>query len=122
MSPFTVDPDKCNFCGLCAVECPAGIFVIKGAEELPVMARGAGEFCMNCGHCVAVCPTGAFSLSTMKSEDCPSISPEQLISPEQATQFLRSRRSIRTYTDQKVDRQLLLKLIETHITSYLLFS
>jgi len=29
MSLFSVDPDRCNFCGLCAVECPASIFVMK---------------------------------------------------------------------------------------------
>jgi len=32
MSVLAVDPEKCNFCGLCANECPAGIFVIKEKE------------------------------------------------------------------------------------------
>ena len=112
MSLFTVDSEKCVQDGICAETCPMQIIAVNGAGELPTPIQEADALCINCGHCVAVCPTGAFSLSTMKSEDCPSISPKQLISPDQATQFLRSRRSIRTYTDQKVDRQLLLKLIE----------
>jgi len=56
MSIFVVDYDKCNFCGLCAMECPAAIIVIKGPEASPFVVRGGEKFCSNCGHCVAVCP------------------------------------------------------------------
>jgi len=116
MSLFTVDSEKCAQDGICAETCPMQIIAFSGAGEPPIPTPEADALCINCGHCVASCPTGALSLSTMKTEDCPAIDTEQLISPEQAAQFIRSRRSIRKYTDQKVDRQLLLKLIE--IASY----
>ena len=88
MSLFAVDPDKCNFCGLCAVECPASIFVIKGKEAVPVMARGGEEFCIKCGHCVAVCPLAAIGLDTMSPQECGPVEKELLPSPEQVELFL----------------------------------
>ena len=112
MSIFAVDHDKCNFCGLCAVECPAAIIVIKGPEALPFMARGGEKFCINCGHCVAVCPPGAISLETMKPEDCTTVSKELLPTPEQVEHFLKSRRSVRVFKEEPVPRRILAKLID----------
>jgi len=112
MSLVAVDPGKCNLCGLCAVECPAGIFVIKGIEAVPVIARGAEEFCIKCGHCVAVCPPGAISLETMKPEDCAAVTKNLLPSPEQVEHFLKSRRSVRVYKKEPVARETLAKLID----------
>jgi nitroreductase/NAD-dependent dihydropyrimidine dehydrogenase PreA subunit len=112
MSLFAVDPDKCNFCGLCANECPAGIFVIKETKALPFVARGAEEFCINCGHCVAVCPPGAISLETMKPEDCAAVRKNLLPAPEQVEHFLKSRRSVRAYKEEPVPREILAKIID----------
>lgn len=112
MSVFSVDHDKCNFCSLCAVECPAGIIVIKGAEALPSWADGGEERCINCGHCVAVCPPGAIGLDTMKPEDCVPVREELLPTPEQLEHFLKSRRSVRVYKEEPVPREMLAKLID----------
>jgi len=101
-----------NFCGLCAVECPAVIFVIKGKEAVPVIAHGGEEMCFKCGHCVAVCPPGAISLETMKPEDCAAVRKELLPSPEQVEHFLKSRRSVRVYKEEPVPRDALAKLID----------
>ena len=112
MSILAVDPDKCNFCGLCAMECPAAIIVIKGPEALPFMPRGGEKFCINCGHCVAVCPPGAISLETMKPADCTTVSNELLPTPEQVEHFLKSRRSVRVFKKEPVPRTILAKLID----------
>jgi len=112
MSLVAVDPDKCNFCGLCAIECPAGIFVIKGTEKLPVTAGGGEDFCIKCGHCVAVCPPGAISLGTMKPEDCAAVRKNLLPTPEQVEHFLKSRRSVRAYKEKPVPREILAKIID----------
>ena len=112
MSVFAVAPDKCNFCGMCAIECPAGIIVIKDPEGLPSLADGGEAMCMNCGHCVAVCPPGAIRLKTMKPEDCALVSTELLPAPEQVEHFLLSRRSVRVYREDPVPREMLAKLID----------
>ena len=111
MSRFTVDAEKCNLCGLCVADCPAGI-IIKRPQALPFLASGGAEWCINCGHCVAVCPTGAVSLDTMKPEECTLVSPELALTTEQVEQFLKSRRSTRVYKDEIVPRDILAKMID----------
>jgi len=56
MNRLIVDRDKCNFCGLCALECPAVIIEVPDPEGLPFWIEGGEERCINCGHCVAVWP------------------------------------------------------------------
>jgi len=112
MPLFEVDPDKCNRDGICVDECPIKIIALKDKDSVPKPVRGADQLCIHCGHCVAVCPTGALSHQGMTPEECPPVTKEWQLGPEQAEHFLRSRRSIRTYKDKPVDRQTLSKLIE----------
>jgi nitroreductase len=63
-----------------------------------------------------VCPTGALSLETIKPEDCLEIQNDLTINAEQAGQFLKSRRSIRSYKDKPIEREKLDKLVQ--IASY----
>ena len=108
---FYVDPEKCKRDGICVEAC--GFRLIKKAEadSVPTPIAGSEELCVSCGHCVAVCPTGALSHHAIRPKDCPNIREELLINPEQAEQFLRSRRSIRSYSDKPVERDKLNKLI-----------
>jgi nitroreductase/NAD-dependent dihydropyrimidine dehydrogenase PreA subunit len=116
MSLFEVNPDKCNRDGICVAECPIKIIELKDKESVPVPVAGADELCINCGHCVAVCPTAAISLKQMAVEQCPAIKKEWVLDAPRAEHFLRSRRSVRTYKKEAVDRETLSKLIE--IASY----
>jgi len=113
MVPFSVDPEKCKNDGICVKACPTRIIQMKSPEEIPIPTEDFEEHCLACGHCVAACPTGAFSLDWLSSEECPPIERELVLSPEQAQQFLRSRRSIRNFKDKPVERLLLGKLLET---------
>jgi nitroreductase/NAD-dependent dihydropyrimidine dehydrogenase PreA subunit len=109
---FTVDPAKCNRDGLCVEACAPLIIEMTSQDALPTPVAGGEEFCINCGHCVAVCPTGALSQDNMKPEDCAEIHKHLLIREEQAEQFFRSRRSIRSYRDRPVEREKLDRLIQ----------
>ena len=111
MNLFVVDPEKCNRDGICVETCPVQIIELKDADEIPAPAADADDHCLNCGHCVSVCPTGAISLSTMNPETCPPFQKDLLLNPEQVEHFYRSRRSIRTYTDDAADRNILIQLI-----------
>ncbi len=112
MAPFSVDVEKCKNDGICAMACPAHIIQMKSPAGVPVPTEDFEEHCLACGHCVSVCPTGAFSLTWLSSEECPSILSELAINPDQAEQFLRSRRSIRNFQDKPVDRDILTRLVE----------
>jgi NAD-dependent dihydropyrimidine dehydrogenase PreA subunit len=109
---INVDREKCNKDGICIAECPAQVLRIDHGDEYPTTTPDFEEVCIECGHCVAVCPTGAFSLEWLSPEECPAIRKELMLSPEQAEQFLRSRRSIRVFKDKPVERAKLEKLIE----------
>jgi nitroreductase/NAD-dependent dihydropyrimidine dehydrogenase PreA subunit len=111
MSLFSIDRDKCKRDGLCVEECPMRLIEMKG-EDFPTSIKSAEEFCVNCGHCVAICPQGALSLATMKPQDCPPVKAELNLGPEHVEHFLRSRRSIRTYKKQPVERATLKRLVE----------
>ena len=110
MGLLTVDESKCKRDGLCAADCPAGIIAMPEGC-FPQVFKGAEAFCMACGHCVAVCPHGAMSHPAVKSRECLPIRKELRLSPEQAEQFLRSRRSIRQYRPEPVSRVELERLL-----------
>lgn len=111
MSLFTIDREKCARDGICVSECPARIIELKEADTVPVPAELAGERCIKCGHCVAVCPQGAFSHRDLSIDQCIPIKPEWESGSGQAEQFLRTRRSIRSYKKKPVEKNKLEQLI-----------
>jgi nitroreductase/NAD-dependent dihydropyrimidine dehydrogenase PreA subunit len=112
MSFITVNQEKCNQCGTCVAECPTRIIGMGSKEGYPSPTPDFKDICLKCGHCVSVCPTGAISLDWMSPADCKPIKQESAVTPEQAEQFLRGRRSIRTFKDKVVPRTILEKLLE----------
>ena len=107
-----IDPTKCRKDGICIAECPFRL-LDDGGDGVPVPRRAAPKICIRCGHCVAVCPASAISLEGMGPQDCAPIRPEDALSPDQAEQFLRTRRSIRTFRDKPVPRKMLERLLRT---------
>jgi nitroreductase len=61
---------------------------------------------------VVVCPAEALRLDWLGPEVCPPLKREMAVTPEQAEQFLRGRRSIRTFKQERVPREVLEKLLE----------
>jgi nitroreductase/NAD-dependent dihydropyrimidine dehydrogenase PreA subunit len=112
MNFISVDREKCNQDGICVSECPARIIVMDAKEGYPVPTSDFKDFCLKCGHCVSVCPADALHLDWLGPEECPPVNKERGVTPEQAEQFLCGRRSIRTFKDKKVPRELIEKLLQ----------
>jgi nitroreductase/Pyruvate/2-oxoacid:ferredoxin oxidoreductase delta subunit len=112
MSQLTVDDAECTRCGICVLECPPRIIEMLDPKALPTVIPDQAERCITCGHCVAVCPFAAISLKAMKPEDCETVSKELLPTAEQVEYFLKSRRSIRVYKENRVPHVVLAKLID----------
>jgi len=112
MGFIVVDQEKCNRDGICVAECPAHVILMNSREDYPTPVSDFEEYCLRCGHCVAVCPTGAVRLDWLRPEDCEKIKGDLTITPEQAGQFLRARRSIRTFKKKTVARSILRNLLE----------
>ncbi len=112
MGILIIDEAKCKKDGLCARECPMIIIKLKDGNGFPEMVPRGEDVCNNCGHCVAICPNGALSHASVPIEKSPSIEKEMEISEEQAVQFLRSRRSVRSFKKEPVEKEKLQRLIE----------
>jgi len=112
MSWISINETKCRKDGICAAVCPPGIINPPDATRFPLETEDAEELCIRCGHCMAVCPDGAISFEGMKTEYLPKIDGSMLPSTAQAQAFLRSRRSIRTFKDKSVHREILARLID----------
>jgi len=107
MNLITVNQDKCIKCGLCINECPER--VLELSENGPIEI--CGEECISCGHCVAICPREV--IDNIKTPLSNQISSKKFpkLSPEEAENFLRSRRSIRSYKEAPVPREKLINLV-----------
>ena len=82
------------------------------AEVGPVIAK---DSCMECGHCVAICPVGVLdNKKTPKQETVPVAIP--VIDADTASAFLRSRRSIRCYKEDTVERNKIVSLLDVNPT------
>jgi NADP-reducing hydrogenase subunit HndC len=54
---YTIDPDKCKSCGICARNCPVG--AISGEKKVPYVIDT--NKCIKCGVCMEKCPFKAIS-------------------------------------------------------------
>ena len=113
MPHIFVDERKCKADGICVDVCPLGIIEIREGKRVPTPTDEAADLCIACGHCVAVCPHGAMSLDVMAPEDCPPLHRDMILSPGQAEHLLRSRRSIRVYREEPVEKEKIQRLVET---------
>ena len=112
MGLINIDKDKCKKDGLCAAECVVGLIQLVSDDAYPEMVPDGEAFCFRCGHCVAACPHGALDHEEIPLTKSPPIKKESLINEDQAVQFLRSRRSIRSYKDLPVEKEKIQRLIE----------
>ena len=103
-----IDREKCIGCGLCAGDCLGkAISLDSGKAE---MIKG----CFMCGHCVAICPTEAISFVGEKYDmaDVESVGEGFGIDSRTMLHAIKTRRSIRRFKKQGVDRATLETLLE----------
>lgn len=98
----------CIKCGVCADTCPIGIIDMgqNGPNLLNPMA------CIKCGHCVAVCPQGSLDHEKVPLSNQVPLDNYPVLDPQTAAHFLRSRRSIRSYRNEAVPKEKMLKLLD----------
>jgi len=111
MGLIAIDEIKCKKDEFCVRDCPT-VIIHSGAQGFPEIVAGGEAVCLSCGHCVAVCPHGALSHARIPIQSSPEIADALRINEGQATQFLRSRRSIRSFMDKPVDKEKIRRLIE----------
>ena len=113
MSIIRVSQEKCTLCGMCVLECPAGIFT-KG--EVITTVEDAEIKCIKCGHCMSICPVEAITLPSVQPGQLVPIDKKLNVNKEQIGQFLKSNRSMRQYKDTEVKEEVIAELMD--ITRY----
>lgn len=108
MLDIHIDPEACVLCGTCIDICTRRRLSI---DENTI--RIASEPCNLCGHCKAVCPEDAVTFPGLDNEECvPAPDRTEIPSPDNLLAFFRSRRSMRRYTENAVEREKLAQIIE----------
>lgn len=104
MTVVVIDQSRCVGCGLCARDCRA-----KALDIVNKKARHNND-CMLCGHCAAICPENAVSIPSYDMADVEPVC--AAVSPDDYLRLLKSRRSVRAFTDQKLDEAVLARVLE----------
>lgn len=108
-----IDEDACKQCGQCATICPADVLFMEKGQ---IHVRAESHFgCIACGHCMMVCPEESISVTgrgLSPSDLFPLPEREAMATPESLAALMQSRRSVRRFKDQKVDRGLLERVVE----------
>ncbi len=107
MFDFKVDETRCIQCGECEADCP--VRIIDLAEGLPRISATRQPLCIGCLHCLAVCPTAALSILGKDPDSSAAIMPP---SPDALENLMKSRRSVRRYRPEAVDRAVLDRLMD----------
>lgn len=106
---FQVDTAKCIRCGACVKDCAFGALA-KGENGLPVVKQP--QNCMLCQHCFAICPNGAVSFDGIKAEDALDVASADIPSAQQMENWMKTRRSMRSFKDEDVDGALIEKILK----------
>lgn len=106
MLDFIIDETRCVQCGECAADCPLG--VIDLGRGLPRVAPHREGHCIGCQHCLAVCPTAALSILGKNPDHS---DPVLAADPDGVENLIKSRRSVRRYLPQAVDKGVLDRLM-----------
>ncbi len=109
---FTIRDDDCRRDGLCSAVCPLGLLVSLEDGDVPVPLKDKEYRCIACGHCASVCPTRALDLTALPADGFTEVLAKLDVTPEQAEQFMRSRRSVRRYRDKPVPPELLARAVD----------
>ena len=104
---IVIDAAKCVGCGRCVDDCPGAHLYIENGKA---NARPGG--CIECGHCYAVCPQEAVELSNYYTTGCGPVVPMSEFEPQKLLAAMRSRRSIRRFTDEPVSGDALDMILE----------
>ena len=100
----TVNTEKCIGCGACVRDCCMGLLMLSEGKAAP----RAGRRCIECMHCAAVCPVRAIGFDSIPEEEI-YVAPSE----DPLTNLIRTRRSVRHFSDRLPERALVRECLNT---------
>ncbi len=102
-----INEEKCVKCGLCVNDCIVHCLEQNEETKIPQFKKYKEGTCIKCQHCLAICPTGALSIWGKNPENSEQINQ---INSDELLNLIKSRRSIRAYKPENLDKDRLSKL------------
>ncbi len=104
---ITINKEICTGCGLCVDDC-----FTSDIELSDGTAQSKGKFCIECGHCFAICPENAITLEGFPTLDIVEVDDNNRGNPDVLLHRMKTRRSIRSFTDEHVSSSDLQKILD----------
>jgi len=106
-----INNETCNRCGLCGEVCPNLIMEVDRENGIKLRADRL-ELCTQCGHCMAICPSQSIQVAGLSYETDFFDLPKGKAADLPFVEMVKSRRAIRAYKDQPVEKEVLEKIVE----------
>lgn len=106
MNTIKINEEKCIGCSLCVKDCPNSYLCLENSK-----AHTNGTGCIECDHCYAICPQNAISITGYPCKN-EAVVPMTEIDSDTLLKAMKSRRSIRRFTSQPVEKEKLRKILE----------
>ena len=107
MKYVSINKEKCIGCGKCVNDCVSEkIKLVNGKAEYMY------ERCIECGHCYAVCPVNAVTMENFRDYESEEAFNFTEIDSDNLLSAMKSRRTIRRFTDKTVSTEDIEKIIE----------
>ena len=105
---IVAEKERCTGCGLCARICHEQCIILSGVNGKKKVERIDHSVCSTCTQCVAVCPQRALSWNRVPPEPYRK---SNLPSAEQLNELFKQRRTIRSFKDKRVNRDVIEEII-----------
>ncbi len=113
-----IDRDRCTVCGLCTKVCKGTPLFIE--DKMVKVDHNRVFGCIACGQCMAVCPNKAIKINgrDMTPDDVIELPDnESTANYESIKSLMISRRSVRDYKEQKIESEIIQKILEAASTA-----
>ncbi len=112
MGQIIVDEKKCTKCSICQQVCPAAIIEPARGASFPNIPQEKVSSCIECGHCEVFCPTEALTHTYDIATGENSVYGNPGITAEQIEMYIKSRRSVRNFSDRLVEKEKIEKIMD----------